>query len=172
MILQNGSAAYRCFDQHGNQAPLRKLIDSEYLGERGIFSWKYEVDLSPLKDRNATAHASWISSGKGLIMLGDVLPTTPMSGIVKLRAPAGWQILYDRTVRRRRCFQNIRFRPRCFRDRPRLAEGPFVRSESKYRSHHCRTLAVYSGRSRRNGERDIYFIAKRISHGWPAFGIR
>ena len=68
------------FDQHGNLAPLRKLIDSEYLGERGIFSWKYEVDLSPLKNINAAAHASWLSGGRGVLMLGDVLPTTSTSG--------------------------------------------------------------------------------------------
>lgn len=80
------------FDHRGAPVAFRKLIDSEYLAESGIFSWKYEVDLSPLKDINAAAHTSWISGDKGLLMLEDVLPTTETSGKVTLRVPESWAV--------------------------------------------------------------------------------
>jgi predicted metalloprotease with PDZ domain len=80
------------FDQRGAPVAFRKLIDSEYLAESGISSWKYELDLSPLKDMNAAAHTSWISGDKGLLMLADVLPTTETSGRVTLRVPATWAV--------------------------------------------------------------------------------
>ena len=80
------------FDQRGAPVALRKLIDSEYLAPAGVVSWKYEVDLKPLKDVNAAAHTSWISGDRALLMLADVLPTSEISGNVTLRLPADWNV--------------------------------------------------------------------------------
>jgi hypothetical protein len=85
------------FDQHGAPVGLRKMIDSEYLAEAGVVSWKYEVDLKPLKDVNAAAHTSWISGEAALIMLADVLPTTEITGKVRLRLPADWTVFTTET---------------------------------------------------------------------------
>jgi hypothetical protein len=86
------------FDQRGAPVGLRKMIDSEYLAQAGIVSWKYEVDLKPLKDVNAAAHTSWISEEAALIMLADVLPTTESSGDVTLRPPADWSVFTTETL--------------------------------------------------------------------------
>ena len=86
------------FDQQGAPVPFRKLIDSEYLAEGGVFSWRYEVDLAPLKDVNAAAHASWISGEKGILMLADILPIMKSPrGRLKLRVPSGWNIFTTET---------------------------------------------------------------------------
>ena len=85
------------FDQRGAPVGLRKMIDSEYLAEAGVVSWKYEIDLKPLKDVNAAAHTSWISGDRALLMLADVLPTTEISGNVTLRLPANWSVFTTET---------------------------------------------------------------------------
>ncbi len=95
------------FDQRGVPVPFRKLIDGEYLAEAGVVSWRYEVDLAPLKDVNAAAHISWISGDKGLLMLADILPTTEISGKLTLRLPAGWAVFTTETVEADNIF-NIR----------------------------------------------------------------
>ena len=85
------------FDQRGAAVELRKLIDSEYLAPAGVVSWRYEVDLKPLKDVNAAAHTSWISGDRGLLMLADVLPTSEVSGKVTLRLPTDWNVFTTET---------------------------------------------------------------------------
>ncbi len=80
------------FDGRGGRIPYRKLIDGEYLADGRIASWGYEVDLTPFKDMNASAHTSWLSGGRGLLMLADILPISATSGSLTIRVPAGWGV--------------------------------------------------------------------------------
>src|SRR5215204_56900 len=47
------------FDTAGRRLTYRTLIAGEYMADDNVSAWKYEIDLTPLKDWRATAHASW-----------------------------------------------------------------------------------------------------------------
>src|SRR5689334_15430199 len=64
-FLQSGS---------GPGVSYRQLVPGEYLTDRDFSQVTYDVDLSPLKQRTAAAHVSWIKDDLGILMLGDVLP--------------------------------------------------------------------------------------------------
>jgi hypothetical protein len=49
-------------------------MDGEYLSDTDFDRWKYKVDLTPPKNRNAAAHVSWFAHGTGILMLEDLLP--------------------------------------------------------------------------------------------------
>ena len=72
--LANRISDVRLLDSSGNPVPFRKFADGEYLSDADFTRWSYRIDLTPLKDRNAAAHTSWLSDGTGIVMLADVLP--------------------------------------------------------------------------------------------------
>ena len=74
-------------DPTGQNINFRKLIDGEYLADRDVAMWRFEMDLAPLKDRAAGAHASWISGERGLLMAGDLLPIAFTSVFIIFGSP-------------------------------------------------------------------------------------
>jgi hypothetical protein len=78
------------FDSSGARVAYRKMIDGEYLAETHVRSWRYDIDLSPLQDVDAAAHVSWISGGKGILMLADLLPEGSRLGRVTINSD--WNI--------------------------------------------------------------------------------
>jgi hypothetical protein len=60
----------------GPDVKFRELQPGEYLAERDFSLATYDISLSPLKDRSAAAHASWLKGDVGILMLGDILPET------------------------------------------------------------------------------------------------
>lgn len=64
------------FDANGKSVAYKKLIDGEYLADSEFVAWKYRVDLTPLRRRDAAAHASWFAGDSGILMTADVLPLT------------------------------------------------------------------------------------------------
>lgn len=79
-------------DSTGQNINFRKLIDGEYLADRDVAMWRYEMDLAPLKDRAAGAHVSWISRESGLLMAADLLPVNARSGEIQFEMPGGWEM--------------------------------------------------------------------------------
>ncbi|MEP6704562.1 MAG: hypothetical protein ABJB34_07135, partial [Acidobacteriota bacterium] len=71
----------------------RKLIDGEYLATAPIVGWSYDVDVAPLKNRAAAAHASWLLGDRGILMGSDLLPLSARSGVLRFAAPQGWKVL-------------------------------------------------------------------------------
>ena len=74
---------------------------SEYLADEPFDEWTYAVDLTPRKEQSAAAHVSWLTDERGLLMLGDLLPTASenenaTSAKVKIILPAGWRQLENR----------------------------------------------------------------------------
>src|SRR5262245_53820421 len=58
----------------GRSIDVRQLQPGEYLASAGFEYFEYRIDLLPPKTPSVTAHVSWISNDRGIIMLGDVLP--------------------------------------------------------------------------------------------------
>jgi len=78
---------------------VRRLVPGEYRAEAPATRFRYEVNLAPPGRSEDSAHVSWLSSERGLIMLGDVLPLSlteksQAAGLVQLTIdfPAGWLI--------------------------------------------------------------------------------
>jgi hypothetical protein len=66
--------------------PYKELIDGEFLAESDFSRWKYEIDLTPQKDRSAAAHVSWLSDDDiGILMAADFLPRYPNGKFFDLR---------------------------------------------------------------------------------------
>lgn len=83
------------FDVSGQKLQFRTLIDGEYLAQGDIAAWSYVIDLTPLKNRNAAAHSSWIEGERGVLMAADLLPISARAGTLKFHVPNGWKV-YDR----------------------------------------------------------------------------
>jgi hypothetical protein len=82
----------RLLDSTGQKINFQKLIDGEYLADRDVVVWHYEVNLATLKERSAAAHVSWISGDRGLLMAADLLPVNARYGKLQFDLPAGWEV--------------------------------------------------------------------------------
>ena len=72
----------------------RRFDAAEYVGDSAFSSFRYEVDLTPVKGQRAAAHTSWLGTDHGLIYLEDVLPlagTGTRGAKVSVWLPAGWR---------------------------------------------------------------------------------
>ena len=72
--IANRVSDVRLMDSSGQAVPFKKLADGEYLSDADFARWSYQIDLTPLKERNAAAHTSWLAEGAGILMLADLLP--------------------------------------------------------------------------------------------------
>ena len=78
----------------GQPVSHRRFDPAEYVGDSAFTSFRYEVDLTPVRGQRAAAHTSWLSKDHGLIYLEDVLPlagTGPKGAKVSVLLPAGWR---------------------------------------------------------------------------------
>ena len=67
-------------DANGNPVKFQTAVPGEYVADSEFTDWNYSVDLSPRKEQNAAAHLSWLSSDRGILMFGDLLPIFGTSG--------------------------------------------------------------------------------------------
>ena len=74
------------FDDNAQPVTFRKLIEGEFLADRDITAWRYKMDLSPLRERAAAAHYSWIDRSRGILVGRDLLPLSAVSGRVIIEA--------------------------------------------------------------------------------------
>src|SRR5438132_7871079 len=61
-------------DGNGRNVPVRKLGPGEYKAEAEATRFRYEVNLEPPARAAESAYVSWLTSDRGLLMLGDLLP--------------------------------------------------------------------------------------------------
>jgi len=91
----------RLFDNAGIEIPYRKIAPGQFASDASASSFQYEVRLTPLAAASDAAKVSWLNNERGLLMLGDLLPTTSVAtddrrekGRVAIRfeLPASWTV--------------------------------------------------------------------------------
>jgi hypothetical protein len=75
----------------GLEVGLRKLASGEYRAEQASSSFRYRLELPPLKN-SEVAHVSLLSEQFGLLMLRDVLPAGIEECMLELEVPPAWTI--------------------------------------------------------------------------------
>lgn len=82
-------------DAHGADVPVRRLAAGEYQAARAATAFSYEMRLEPPAINSDASHVSWLTSERGVLMLGDLLPLSAESekGSAKLRLalPNNWR---------------------------------------------------------------------------------
>ena len=78
-------------DAQGAPVQLRQLAPGEYEAARPAQDFHYEVKLDPPELDAAAAHVSWLTTERGILMLGDLLPLPVGRAKLQLTLPAGWQ---------------------------------------------------------------------------------
>lgn len=77
-------------DAAGSPVPARRLAPGEFTSEREATRFAYEVKLDPPAFVADAAHASWLADGRGLLMLGDLLPLRLKAARVRFELPPDW----------------------------------------------------------------------------------
>lgn len=93
-------------DEKGVNVPVKKLAAGEYEAEREASRWSYEVKLDAPALVSDAAYASWIADGRGLLMLGDLLPlkvdekqASNNGARVSFSLPVNWNLISNETKR-------------------------------------------------------------------------
>ena len=79
-------------DTQGVEIAARKLAPGEYEAAREATKISYEVKLDPPRNTNETAHASWLTAMRGVLMPGDLLPVSSARARLTLTLPADWKV--------------------------------------------------------------------------------
>lgn len=86
----------RLKDQNGADVPVRKLAPGEYQAATAATAFSYEMRLEPPQPATDAAYVSWLTSERGFLMPGDLLPLQTNAkragAIVRFSLPAGWNI--------------------------------------------------------------------------------
>lgn len=77
----------------GKSVEIRTVAPGEFLAVEDVDTFSYRIDLGDLQNRSARAHASWVGSSNGILMLSDMLPIFARQQPAKLRLllPEGWK---------------------------------------------------------------------------------
>jgi len=73
----------------------RRFSDGEYVSDADFDNWNFSVDLSPKRPADS-AHLSWLSIDRGVLMTDDFLPQLAgesKAGRVRFDLPEGWQVV-------------------------------------------------------------------------------
>lgn len=79
-------------DAQGNEVAARKLASGEYEAARDAMKVRYELKLDPPRETNDTAHVSWLTAKRGMLMPGDLLPLPLTRAKLSLTLPESWKI--------------------------------------------------------------------------------
>ncbi|HEY9405144.1 MAG TPA: hypothetical protein VIQ24_21010 [Pyrinomonadaceae bacterium] len=79
-------------DMQGNEIAARKRASGEYEAMREATKISYEIKLDPPRGTNETAHASWLTAVRGVLMPGDLLPLSTARVKLTLTLPAAWKV--------------------------------------------------------------------------------
>ena len=91
----------RLFDNAGIEIPYRKIAPGQFASDASASSFQYEVRLTPLAVASDAAKVSWLNNERGLLMLGDLLPTTSVATddrrekgrmAIRFELPASWAV--------------------------------------------------------------------------------
>lgn len=80
------------FDAEGKAVAARKLAPGEYEAARDAMKASYELKLDPPPGTNETAHVSWLTKARGVLMPGDLLPLPLARTKLNLVLPEQWQV--------------------------------------------------------------------------------
>jgi len=77
------------FDLEGKPVKHKRFMAGEYEAEADFSSWKYTVDMNPLTNPTAGAHASWLNGEIGVLRLRDILPNAGLTdSSVRIELPS------------------------------------------------------------------------------------
>ncbi|HZG53642.1 MAG TPA: hypothetical protein VEZ40_16050 [Pyrinomonadaceae bacterium] len=79
-------------DARGVEIAARKLAPGEYVGAREATKISYELKLDPPRGTNDTAHVSWLTATRGVLMPGDLLPLPSAHSKLSLTLPGQWKV--------------------------------------------------------------------------------
>ena len=79
------------FDVDGREVTARKLAPGEYEAAQEATKVRYELKLDPPRDTNDTAHVSWLTTSRGVLMPGDLLPLPLARAKLSLTLPESWK---------------------------------------------------------------------------------
>ncbi|HRH44304.1 MAG TPA: hypothetical protein PKY82_21905 [Pyrinomonadaceae bacterium] len=98
--LANRIENLQTFDNKGDVIEVKKINSGEYLANKKPIGWKYEVKLAPSDKLTDSAHSSWLTENRGLLMLSDLLPRFEKSTFaqVKFELPMEWKIATAETL--------------------------------------------------------------------------
>jgi predicted metalloprotease with PDZ domain len=80
------------FDAQGREVVARKLASGEYEAAREATKVRYELKLDPPRATNDTAHVSWLTATRGMLMPGDLLPLPLARAKLSLTLPENWKV--------------------------------------------------------------------------------
>jgi predicted metalloprotease with PDZ domain len=79
------------YDAQGSEVAARKLAPGEYEAARDATKVRYELKLDPPRETNDTAHVSWLTASRGVLMPGDLLPLPLARAKLSLTLPESWK---------------------------------------------------------------------------------
>ncbi|MDQ1560487.1 MAG: hypothetical protein QOD32_3547 [Pyrinomonadaceae bacterium] len=85
-------------DAQGVEVAARKLAPGEYEAAREATKIRYELKLDPPRDTNDTAHVSWLTTTRGVLMPGDLLPLPAARAKLNLTLPDNWKVATVETI--------------------------------------------------------------------------
>lgn len=80
------------YDAQGLEVAARKLAAGEYEAAREATKVRYELKLDPPRETNETAHVSWLTPARGMLMAGDLLPLPLARVKMSLTLPERWKV--------------------------------------------------------------------------------
>ncbi len=92
--LGNRVRGFQLLDANSKQVAVRRLAPGQFASEQPATSFKYEIELAPTSRPADAAFTSWLTTDRGMLVLGDVLPELPSASPATLSArlvvPSGW----------------------------------------------------------------------------------
>lgn len=92
--LGNRVRGFQLFDANGKQIASRKIAPGQFTSDAPATNFKYEIELAPTARPADAAFISWLTTDRGMLMFGDLLPES-MSGSpatinARLAMSSGW----------------------------------------------------------------------------------
>ena len=91
----------RLFDNAGIEIPYRKIAPGQFASDASASRFQYEVRLTPSAAASEAVKVSWLNTERGLVMAGDLLPTTSVTTVerrengrmaIRFELPASWSV--------------------------------------------------------------------------------
>jgi predicted metalloprotease with PDZ domain len=83
---------FSLFDESGAEVASKKLAPGEFTAAKAAARFSYELKLDPPTFVSDSSHVSWLTADRGLLMLGDLLPSPLTTARVELLLPTGWKV--------------------------------------------------------------------------------
>jgi predicted metalloprotease with PDZ domain len=83
---------FQLFGEGGAAVAVKKLAPGEFSAAGPASRFSYDFKLDPPAFVSDSAHVSWLTADRGLLMLADLLPVPLGSARVELSLPPGWKV--------------------------------------------------------------------------------